>query len=83
MFTASLDKALAGCRESSNFDVKAVLASLTEVSEGWSFEELDRLVDRSMAAALGTEACKVTSYVFLSEIKYLLEAKQREFGQAS
>ena len=71
----ALDKILTECRDSTHFDVTAVLAPLADISEGWSLKDIEVLVDRSMAAALGTETCKITSFLFLSELQILLGDK--------
>ncbi len=77
--TAALEKTLGRCRDSLDFDIAVALAHLSDLSEGWSLQDIEGLVDRSMAAALGTEACKVTTRLFLSELAYIVEAKQQDF----
>jgi hypothetical protein len=60
---------------SSSFDVARASRELVVASVGWSLQDLERLVDRSVAACLGTEACVLSTRLFLLELKYLLEQK--------
>ena len=54
--------------DNDEFDALKCMKILNKFSAGWSFRELEKLFTSTVSAALGTQKCRVTNTLLLSEL---------------
>ena len=57
------------------FDYAECLRSLVASSDGWSFRDLDKVLNGIVSSILGTEACKLTSQIFMQQTRNIVKDK--------
>ena len=74
----ALDTMLRQCSSSEDkaFNVKKCLDALVMTSVGWSYRDLDRVLNAVVSAVLGTVECHITTSMFLTQVQHTLKEKK-------
>ena len=59
----------AAAKDNTNFDCTLCMKLLAASSGAWSFRDVDKVLGGVLSAVLGTERCRVTSALFVQELR--------------